>query len=210
MSSLSRAIVLVLLAVAVLLTGCAGTLVLNGEYDITRYFPFDAGNLWTYRTVSTGQQWTALVEARGSFAGELAYPLRYSEAADVEYNFFRPRSNGLYYLGWYDDTTDTTYVLDPVVLFPNDLSENEPWVVSSLLYADGTPLGPITYRFVIRGLDRVTVPAGTFSRALRVEQYMSGAGISQSETWWYVKDVGPIKISSTGRTDVLVDSNLLR
>lgn len=212
MTKLTRISVALTLASLCLLmfTGCAGTILTGREYDITDYFPLGEGYWWLYWDSSTGQQWAAEVWPRESFAGQLAWPVDWHGAGYAEQNFYRSTVAGLSYLGWYVEGTGTTFVLDPPALMPNDMSELQPVTSYSTLYVNGIPVGSSNYTFEIRGEDRITVSAGTFSRCLQVRTTIAGtAQPLHVVTTWYLKDVGPIRISIGAEAHDLVNSNLL-
>lgn len=89
-----------------------------------------------------------------------------------------------------------------------------------------TAEGTVTVNYVIGAIEEVTVPAGTFPRAYRVDSTnemeivmnMGGSpvpvsGVETSSTIWYVEDLGTIKSSETwegGSASIeLTDSSLI-
>lgn len=206
MGHYNRCTLTCLVVATILLSGCAGTIVIPEwkTYDITDYWPIDTGNGWTFRVAGTSDEWSMTVGAREWFGGELCYPVIY-ENGSAEVNYYRPRYDGLYYFGWYDPGTHTSYVLDPPVFYSNMMMAEETTHINTYLYANGVPVGHLRYTFTVVGEQRITVPLGTFD-TLKIEIYISGTG---SQYWWFIKDVGPARIREGGTSHGLVDTNML-
>lgn len=174
-------------------------------FDTSEYWPLDQGNTWTYQA-STGEIETLAVNGTDIVCG-------------VE--CIRLVDNAGGFLNWIND--DTGLYITRFV-FPNGFY-NE-WcppvkVAPAQLYLGTKVLSPYTdavlgvlggpivgtmngwYTFATKGLEDVTVPAGTFTDCLRITMVhsfnneMQGADGYRLEEVWYAKDLGIVQRTST-------------
>lgn len=183
----------------------------------TRYFPMAVGNIWQY-LVSTD-------DGSGNTSEKYAYRAidnisvinnhdAYSIKRDIENLdtkkeniFYSKLTDGIYFHGAIDavadnvlDTLSQTY-LPPVLYLKSIFSINDTWSTTTTLSVDnnnGTAVGThsVTYNVVVLAIEDVSVPAGTFSNAYKIEVDVSSSYLAAVETitFWLAENIGIIKL----------------
>jgi hypothetical protein len=201
----------------------------SNEDPLTRYFPAQQGTRWIYRLQRTTMDGTRVrpyyVEHRGTIALDVDGAL-YEEQRTFDGNryFYRLDPD----LGWLrlavqSATEDTPRFLpEPWLVMPTRLEAGHQWrqvTPVRVLEKTGPPQEtlfrvqaslPVDYRVAAID-DTLTVPAGRFSRCLRIEgagristhlgNYLGLSNVEVRLTEWYAPGVGLIKQVLEERTN---------
>jgi hypothetical protein len=177
---------LLLVITSLILTGCFGGKEESSSggttYTIADYCPVAVGNMWLYQDDNGTYEWDYYV-AHETYEGKDAYK-------DEE--------------GWYYHVSSTDGLWD----YDEDLGK---WVqdlpaqmkvgdsfswTEKITDENGTEIGTFKHTVTLEAVEDVTVPAGTFSDALKIkfeETYASGETYTVTGTVWLAKGVGEVK-----------------
>lgn len=185
------------------------------------YFPLAVGNSWvTSRNGSVGLASTigdtqlindvVTLGVPETFDGSIAY---FSNDGLLGVRLHRIYSPASEIPGCGTVPATDTYN-SPLTLIPANVTLGQAVPSSGAILADLGPCGRVTIGYnatsSIESVERVSVPAGQFD-ALKVRLTVSVAGLSDSATYWFARDVGQVKaLNSDGTVDELVSTNVVR
>jgi hypothetical protein len=193
--------------VAAWVAGCGSGI---SGYMASRYWPLYAGDHWVFNLTRADNS-TGIAEMRtGSietFLGVPAYRQTKFESAQETMRFWIPSDvgNGIRFLG--AETISPivgTINFNPALLIPNDLEQGVEHVstasATGTVQGGGTPASA-TLRATLLGMERITVPTGTYDALkLDVSQQVLDSnsqevsfGHEGERTWWVVRDIGLVK-----------------
>lgn len=210
--------------------GCGGsTTTLPAAKIMRAYFPsLTVGNRWTWRVTESGttRQETEAISATEAIAGATAYRVDQLSAASTKLGTTLLGLSDKQLLQYGFDSYTDAGVLEESIRYPS------PWAID-LDISSGAESNqtftlnssfeeiPVVSTFQIRarhlGMERVTVPAGTFDCAkleIRTTLTVSMGGISgtpevMTYTEWRAEGVGPVKsTSSDGATQELTSAQV--
>lgn len=230
MQRTSLALTALLGAALLSLMGCgSGTATLPSAKAMRAYFPsLTVGNRWTWRVTESGttRQETETITGTETIGGATAYRLDQLSATNIKQgtDLLGLSDKRLLQYG-FDSYTDAG-VLDESIRYPT------PWGIdldiasgaeSNQTFTLNSSLGelPVVSTFQIRlrhlGMERVTVPAGTFDAAkLEIRTTLTVAlggmpGTPEVTTYteWRAEGIGPVKsTSSDGVTEELTSAQV--
>lgn len=184
------------------LVACGGGGGNNGT-PTTNYYPIATGNTWTYNNTSDGINGTYTSMSEIIQSSNSSYSIKFTTSQNDFYNMMNATlfSNGW---GWTaaftfdasDSLLHTSTYSPSELVFPSNTS-----VGTHVSQTDihSTPNGSElhTVDITVDGVESVTVPAGTFSNALKLMYIHTLSGATFTETQWYADGVGLIKVTIT-------------
>ena len=194
----------------------------QGTGDVGNFYPFQQGNIWRYSGIrsvsgsSTVYENTVLVSGQGPAPGHSVVSTIFSETNDegegrAEKNYGVKNPSGITSYGNDDPNDDISRQLAPfqVVHFPLAIGSTTLLAErNGLDWGDDEDGDGRNETFSIKlfqtvlGTESVTVPAGTFPNALKVEQkavfivtFTTGENVTliQTNTAWHAPGIGEVK-----------------
>ncbi len=163
------------------------------------HFPFAVGNMWQYRYRHTGADgaWTATwrenVDSTTTIDGETAVVLVATKDGAHEWKEIRGSTRAGFTMYTQDHGADTIK-FDPPVRIGALLPMGYEWAVTSTAHhSDGSPDEPMLLRCKLADFDTITVPAGTFADAARLEVVMTMGTETNELRIWTAHNVGIVR-----------------
>jgi hypothetical protein len=187
---------LILLSILILmLFSCGG-----GGHNKKNYYPIATGNTWTYNNTSnTSAPYTSTSEIIQS-----SYSSYSNKFTTSENDFYNVMNASLFSNGWgwtaaytFDASDNLLHTLTyspSELVFPSNTSVGT-HVSQTDIHSPGSVLH--TVDITVDGVESVTVPAGTFSNALKLTYTHTLSGSTYTATQWYADGVGLIKSTVT-------------
>ncbi len=190
----------------------------EGAGDVGEYFPAEVGNVWKYQVTQTGSSpYTDTIQITGTKNIGGVETLVFLESNSLnsgnpqEYYYVKTAGSLIFY-GSADSSDKITPQIVPydTLRFPLRLGSTFQQIHKTGLNfgqdvdGDGAPdLFSVDTAVAVKGIESVTVPAGTFANCIRVEVTLTmtvtlssnGRSTSQSslDTTWYAPSVGEVK-----------------
>jgi hypothetical protein len=174
-------------------------------FSTREYYPLEVGDSWTYQTAYGGSL-VLTITGTEEICGQQCVRLD-SSSGDTSY--WINDETGAYMARYVNSTSDYTDFCPPMKMTPPQLylglQSLNPFYDAGYFYPPGIPLGSLDgwSNFVVKGLEDVTVPAGTFPDCIRATFIFSytepvqGQYAIRTEESWYAKDVGIVKRMAT-------------
>jgi hypothetical protein len=164
------------------------------------YYPLEEGSSWTYAT-SDGGQHTMTVAGTEEICGETCIRL---SSSDGTVTFWINDETGIWMSRYVNPDGTYTDFCPPIKIAPPQLylgtQSLYPFYDQTYFYPPNIPIGTLDgwSHFVAKGLEEVTVPAGTFADCIRATYIFSytstdGSYAVRTEETWYAEGVGIVK-----------------
>lgn len=170
-------------------------------FNTQEYYPLDEGDSWTYQA-SDGGTLVLTVTGTEEICGQQSIRLDSSSGAVT---YWINDETGAWMTRYVNPTTDYTDFCPPMKIAPPQLylgtQSLHAFYDAAYLYPPGIPLGTIDgwSHYVVKGLEDVTVPAGTFTDCVRATFVFSytepdqGQYAVRTEEAWYAQGIGVVK-----------------
>jgi hypothetical protein len=192
----------------------------SGPGDTMAYFPLVAGNQWLYNSTDSGTNTPSLifdvtvaVNGTKTIQGQLATIFTRSDSSTTAAptdQYYASSGGGITYLGTTDpvDTITPLLIPYPQLLFPVATGTVSSITGKNLAFGKDTAGTAITLSLtqtiVNSGLETVSVPAGTFTNAMKQVTTVNGTAVdgsqsipvSGTDTVWLAPGVGQVKETS--------------
>jgi len=163
------------------------------------HLPYGVGNMWQYRYHHTGPDgtWTATwrenVDSATTIGGEPAVVLLATKDGVHEWKELRGSTRAGFAMYAQEHGGDTIK-FDPPIRLGALLPLGYEWVATSTAHhSDGSPDDTMLLRCKLAGFDTITVPAGTFTDAARLEVVQTMGSRTDELTIWTAHNVGIVR-----------------
>jgi hypothetical protein len=170
-------------------------------FNTAEYYPLNVGDSWTYVTSNGGSVVLTITDTE-EICGQQCVRLTSSSGGA---SYWYSDETGVWMTRYVNPTTDYTDFCPPMKLTPPQLyiglQSLHPFYDAGYFYPPDIPWGSIDgwSNFIVKGIEDITVPAGTFPDCVRATFIFSytepvqGQYAVRTEESWFAKDVGIVK-----------------
>lgn len=190
---------------------CADLMIISNvySYDLLQYFPIIPGasrqfSVKEYHADQLTESWQSkrVYEDYVSFNGmqtvpEASYDSYYFNMTLVDHRTFLTYDSDYIYLNGFEEIKYPPvgkYYFNPVIKFPRSMNIGESCTgTTTVTIPDGSTVPYYFVTLTLEAVEDVDVPAGKFSKCLKIRYSDSEYDYGDTTYWWWAKGIGQIK-----------------